>query len=145
MQNKFVIIILSRNLELKKFFFVSTMQVYKSNSFTKLTANKQPIPSPNYGSRPHTTISEFCSLELLNLSPLSCAISLLLPIFPPVFQNDLLILLFLYQSNLGIISLATMEAVNLASYILTHPYPSLSFIPFFFFHFSQYNFLTIFG
>ena len=53
---------------------------------------------------------------------------------------------FSLSVSLGIISLATMEAVNLASYILTHPCPSLSFTPFFlFFYFSQYSFLTIFG
>lgn len=112
------------------------MQVYKSNSIIKLTTNKQPLP--NLYSSLHTTVSEFLLPELLNLSPLSSAISVSSNIS---LYFKMIIYCFFFISQLWAHLTCNYGGYELASYILTHPCPSLSFTPFFFF----FVFLTIFG
>lgn len=124
MQNKFVIIILSRNLELKKIFFVSTIQVYKWNSITKLTTNKQHPPQ---------TTDHFLTPPSLNSAPQNFAIFhrfllLFLCFFQyfPLYFEMICLYCFFFIGQLGHYLTRNYGGCEFS---ILHPHPPMS-IPF---------------
>lgn len=128
MQNKFVIIILSRNLELKKNFLSQQFKYISEIALQSLPQTNNTLPKLQITSS-HHRLWILLLRTSQSFTAFFCYFSVSSNISPCILRW-FAYTAFSLSVSLGIISLATMEAVNLASYILTHPCPSLSFTPF---------------